>query len=189
MSQYKITIDNKLPIISNSKYKLYRLKKKEIDNILNNWESYQAGIAFRSKKEETKTGYHVTSIARKQPPTPMLKALEFEIDSPHLKEALYYGCGRDLVGFKKLKTVYRSCIAYDPYHPDIKIQVEPKGSYDVIHSHYVFNVINRNTAFIELRKIHNLLSVTGELFLSVRNDLHKKDGTAIESPNGHEEWY
>ena len=59
---------------------------------------------------------------------------------------------------------------YDKYHEDPKVRELPKGLFDVVHSHYTLNVVNKETGHEILSHINSLLKNGGHAVISTRRD-------------------
>lgn len=144
------------------KYAQWQVSKEQLGDILNNWHKVQWD--HRSMSRPSVEGkHHATAISRKILSTPIAGYLAH--NKPHGR-VLYHGVGRDDVGAQAL-----GAEKYDPYHPDPKVQQQPKGPFDEVHSHYTLNVVNKDTGHAILKHIHGLLGNNGKAVISVRRDL------------------
>jgi len=164
IGQYFVSFSDIQPAISkNQLFAQYILTKADIETIICHWSKQTWELKTGGQvKAVIKSRFHPTARDRRTLTVPIAKYLE---KFKPAKNVLYHGVGRDSLGAQALHAD-----AYDPFHPNSQVRMEPTKQYDEIHSHYTLNVVTKEEGLEILRHIHSLLKPQGKAIISVRRD-------------------
>lgn len=114
---------------------------------------------------------HLTAIARKKLPNPVLHLIQREEIVGHV---LDYGCGKcAALNEDELASVngVKSVLSYDPFYSPHVFKMD--SPFDTILCTYVLCTLPKSQEKQILRHIQNLLAPMGLAFITVRNDRPK----------------